>query len=326
MRYKIIANPLAGRGFGARSVPQIQSLLTGHGLDFDLVITKWAGEAIDLARQAVLDGYDTIVAAGGDGTVHEVVNGMMAAHGRAANSRTSSSRTANDNAAVVGNLGMLPTGSGCDFSSFAGVPADLEGACAKLAEGKTRVVDVGRFTVDNAEPCYFDNSVGIGFEGVVTVEVRRFHRLRGMALYLPAVLRSVFVSMQKAHSVIEYEQDDRENNPTWQRIELDVLMASIYNGARGGGAFMIAPQASLEDGKLDMCLVKNIPRIKMLYLIPFFMQGTHVRQKDVTMLRSRHVIITSADNLIAHSDGELICTEAHRIECELLPQRVRIIC
>ncbi len=122
------------------------------------------------------------------------------------------------------------------------------------------------------------------------------------------------------------EQDDQENNPTWQRIELDVLMASIYNGARGGGAFMIAPQASLEDGKLDMCLVKNIPRIKMLYLIPFFMQGTHVRQKDVTMLRSRHVIITSTDNLIAHSDGELICTEAHRIECELLPQRVRIIC
>lgn len=315
MRYKIIANPIAGRGFGARVLPKLEQLLSKHGLDFDLVTTTWAGEAVELAREAVLDGYDVVVAAGGDGTFHEVVNGMMAA----ANDKAQS------NEDVIGDLGMLPTGSGCDFSWMAGIPADLEGACAKLAERQTKIVDIGRVTVDNSHSRYFDNSVGIGFEGVVTTEVRRFKRLRGIALYLPAVLRSVFVTLKVARSIIEYEEDS-DGTSSYRQIKLDVLMADVYNGARGGGAFLIAPQAEIDDGKLDLCLLGDMSRFKMLQMIPHFIKGTHIHHKDVTMLRSTHVIITSQDSLIAHTDGELICTDAHRIECELLPKRIRVIC
>jgi YegS/Rv2252/BmrU family lipid kinase len=313
MRYKIIANPMAGRGYCLKSLPSIEQLLTGYGLDFDLVTTTWAGEAIELARQAVLDGYDVVVAAGGDGTFHEVVNGMISA-------TEDSAWSGGD---FVGDLGMLPTGSGCDFAWAAGVPQDLEGACAKLAADQRKIVDLGRVTVDNTEMRYFDNSVGIGFEGVVTIEVRRFKHLRGIALYLPAVLRSIFVSLKKARSIIEYE-DDGESG--WRQIKLDVLMADIYNGARGGGAFLIAPQAKLDDGKFDLCLLGNMSRFRMLQLIPSFMKGTHIHQKDVTTLRSKHVIVTSQDGLIAHTDGELLCTDAHRIECELLPKRIRLVC
>jgi YegS/Rv2252/BmrU family lipid kinase len=314
MRYKIIANPIAGRGFGTKALPIIEQLLSERGLDFDLVTSTWAGEAVELARQAAFDGYDVVVAAGGDGTVHEVVNGMMAA----------ADEGAQPDKDVIGDLGMLPTGSGCDFSWMAGVPADLGDACARLAEHQTRVIDIGRVTVDNTQVRYFDNSVGIGFEGVVTVEARRFKRLRGLALYLPAVLRSIFVVMEAAHSVIEYE-DDSDGESTYRRIELDVLMADVYNGARGGGAFLIAPQAKLDDGKFDLCLLEEMSRFKMLRMIPHFLKGTHVQHRDVTMLRSKHVTITSQDSLIAHTDGELICTDAHRIECELLPKRIRVI-
>jgi diacylglycerol kinase (ATP) len=304
VRFKVIVNPLAGRGFGARSMPQIQSLLSMRGLDFDMVVTACAGEAIELARQAVLDGYDTVVATGGDGTFQEVINGMLAA----------------SNGEVIGNLGVLPVGSGNDFAWSVGVPFDLEGACARLAEQQTKVIDIGRITVDGVTR-YFDNTVGIGFEGVVTVEARRFKRLRGIALYLPAVLRSVFVSMDAACSVIEYEDKGE-----LRRLEGDFLMVDVCNGERAGGSFFVAPHAETDDGLLDLCFVEDIPRLRMLGLIPHFLKGTHVQQPDVAVAQSKRVVVTSPDSLIAHADGELLCTDAHCIECEIVPQRIRVVC
>jgi diacylglycerol kinase (ATP) len=195
MRYKVIVNPISGRGYGERSIPQIEALLTAHGLDFDLVRTCWAGEAIEIARQAVLDGYDTVVAAGGDGTYQEVINGMLLTAPEAAY-----------DGHVVGNLGILPIGSGCDLSWTLGVPSDLEGACARLAQHETKLMDVARITVDG-ETRFFDNTVGIGFEGVVTVEARKVKYLRGMALYLPVVIKSIFHSLKPVRATIEYEHE-----------------------------------------------------------------------------------------------------------------------
>jgi len=332
MRYKVIVNPLAGRGFGAQSTPTIQRLLTEHGLDYDLVTTSYAGDAVELARQAVIDGYDVIVAAGGDGTYHEVINGMAAA--------------SKDD--VFGTLGVLPVGSGSDFAFTAGIPPDLERACARLAAGQYKTIDLGRVTVDgNANQPgisqYFDNTVGIGFDGVVTVECMKFKRLRGMALYLPVVLKTVFVSFKAPQAVIEYEplpasgEEEEASSPArpgegWggsqpevQRLERTVLMATVCNGQREGGGFFIAPQARNDDSLLDLCLADNMPRLKILGMIPRFMQGTHVDHPSVTMLRTKRVAISSQDPLIAHADGELLCTDGHHIACQIAARRVRVI-
>ena len=107
MKYKVIVNPIAGRGFGERSTPTIRRLLSEHGLDFDLSSTTYPGEAVDLARQAILDGYDVVVAAGGDGTYHEAINGMIAAH---------EGDPPDDG--VIGTIGVLPVGSGCEKVGF----------------------------------------------------------------------------------------------------------------------------------------------------------------------------------------------------------------
>ena len=307
MRYKVIVNPLAGKGFAGRSIPRIESALSELGLEYDLVSTSWAGEAVELARQAVLDGYETVVAAGGDGTYQEVVNGMLSADHVADNG-------------VVGNLGALALGSGCDFSWNVDIPADLEAACARLARQETRVVDVGRITVDG-ETRYFDNTVGIGFEGTVTLEVRKIKYLRGIALYLPAVLKSIFVTMKPARSVIEYEQDGE-----MRRLEGAYLMVSVCNGTRAGGAFMIAPQAKVDDGLFDVCLVEDIPRTRMLALLPHFMKGTHVDQPDVTMIRTRRISIESQDDLSGHADGELVCVDARHVVCEIVPSKLQVVC
>jgi diacylglycerol kinase (ATP) len=309
MRYKVIVNPIAGRGYGERSIPQIEALLTAHGLDFDLVRTCWAGEAIEIARGAVLDGYDTVVAAGGDGTYQEVINGMLLAVPEAA-----------FDGHVVGNLGILPVGSGCDLSWTLGVPPGLEEACARLAQNETKLIDVARITVDG-ETRYFDNTVGIGFEGVVTVEARKVKHLRGMALYLPVVLKSIFHSLKPVRATLEY---DREGEI--ERLEGSFLMVDICNGGRAGGAFLIAPDAESDDGLLDICIAPQISRLRMLALVPHFLRGTHVNQPEVTLFRTSRIRIISQDGLFAHADGELLCTDARRIECEVLPSKVRTVC
>jgi diacylglycerol kinase family enzyme len=258
-------------------------------------------------------------------------------------------------------------GSGSDFAFTAGIPPDLEGACARLAAGQSKVVDLGRVTVDgNADQPsttqYFDNTVGIGFDGVVTVECMKFKRLRGMALYLPVVLKTVFVSFKAPQAVIEYQAappqsppalrggrrdarppgkalsspspvptgegwggGQRGGRPEVRRLEKTVLMATVCNGQREGGGFFIAPEARNDDGLLDLCLADNLPRLKILGLIPQFMKGTHVDHPNVTMLRTRRVTISSQDPLIAHADGELLCTDGHHISCEIAARRVRVI-
>jgi diacylglycerol kinase (ATP) len=296
---KIILNPVAGRGYGAKVEPELREHLEAEQLDFDLVRTARPGHATLLAREAASDGYDMVVAVGGDGTTNEVMNGLMAA------SREGES----------GILGIVPVGSGSDFAHAAGVPPSLQEACRALARGESRTVDIGRVSVDGQPPRYFDNAVGIGFDGVVTLEAMKFKRLRGMALYLPVVLKTVFISLKVPRVKVEYDGNV---------LELPALMVAVTNGPREGGGFFIAPGAKPDDGLLDLCMVREVSKLGMLGLIPHFMKGTHVSREPVTMAQARKITITSPDNLVAHADGEMLCTEGHRIECEILPQRLRV--
>jgi YegS/Rv2252/BmrU family lipid kinase len=296
---KIILNPVSGRGHGARVEPKLRRVLEAEGLDFDLVRTSERWHAAELAEQAVADGFELVVAAGGDGTTHEVVNGLMAA----------------SDGGEAGTLGIIPIGSGSDFAHAAGVPTDLGEACGLLAHDQSRVVDVGRITLQGHPSRYFDNTVGIGFDGVVTVEAQKVKHLRGMALYLPVVLKTVFLSFKAPQVTIEY--DDQE-------MALSALMVVVANGPREGGSFLVAPDAELDDGLLDLCIASEVGRLGMLGLIPHVMQGSHVGREPITMARARRVTISSPDDLVVHADGEVLCTDGKRVECEILPQRLRV--
>lgn len=300
-RAKVILNPVAGRGYGAKVEPTVRHLLEAHGIRFDLVQTNRPGHASELAQEAVRDGYDTVVAVGGDGTTNEVVNGLMAAA----------------DGEVTRPLGIIPVGSGSDFSFAVNVPADLEGACRHLANGASRVVDVGRVTVPGQPPRYFDNTVGIGFDAIVTLEALKVKRLRGLALYLPVVLKTVFL-YDKA-PWIDVEFDD-------QHIRLPAMMIVIANGPREGGSFQVAPDARPDDGILDLCITHEVSRLGMLGLIPHFMKGSHVHRSPVTMARARRVSIASASKLIVHMDGEILSTNARRLKAEIIPQRLQVRC
>ena len=298
---KIILNPMAGRRYGARIEPELRRLLAAQGLDFDLVHTKRTRHAAELAEQAVRDGFEVVVAAGGDGTSNEVVNGLMAAA----------------EGGTVATMGVIPLGSGSDFANTIGVPPDLPGACSRLAHGENRTVDVGRVTLPGHPPRYFDNTVNIGFGGVVTLEALKVKRLRGMALYLPVVLKTIFLSLKIPLATIEYDD---------QKLVLPALMIVVANGPREGGGFHVAPQAQPDDGLFDLCIVSEVSRLAMLGLVPHFMKGTHVGRKPVTMTRARRVTVSSPDDLVAHVDGEVLCTNAHRIEFEIIPRQLQVRC
>jgi diacylglycerol kinase (ATP) len=298
---KIILNPVAGRGYGAKAEPELRRLLEAEGLDFDLVRTERPWHAAELAEQAVGDGFETVVAAGGDGTSNEVLNGLIAASG-------------NEPTAAIG---IIPVGSGSDFANTVGVPPTLPAACHRIAHGSTRKVDIGRVTLPGQPPRYFGNVVGIGFDGAVTVEALKVKRLRGLALYLPVVLKTVFLYYKAPRVTVEYDG---------QELTLPALMVCVINGPREGGGFFIAPEAQPDDGLFDLCIAREVSRPAILGLVAHFMKGTHVGREPITMTRARQVTVSSPDGLVAHVDGEVLCTDAPRIACEILPRRLRVRC
>ena len=298
---KIILNPVAGKGYSAKAESKIRQYLTEEELEYDLIHTERIWHAAELAEQAVRDGFEIVVAVGGDGTTNEVVNGLIAA-----------SEQGND--AI---MGFIPTGSGSDFMSNVGIPSNLRDACHRLAHGQTRLVDIGKVSMPGMTSRYFDNQLGIGFDGIVTVEAKKFKRLRGTALYLPVVLKSVFIASNAPLVTIEYDD---------HKMTVSAMQISVVNGAREGGAFYMAPDAKLDDGLFDLCIADISGKLAMFGIIPHFMKGTHVTRKGITMARTKKAIITSEDNLISHFDGELLCTKGHRIECEIVPQRLQVLC
>jgi len=296
---KVILNPAAGRGYGDRAEPKLRQCLETEALDFDLVRTEGPGHAVELARYAARDGFEMVVAAGGDGTANEVINGLM----------TASPGTS------VPPMGVLPAGSGSDFASGIGLPTDLQEACHRIAHSQCKAIDIGRVTVAGQEPRYFGNVVGVGFDGAVLIETLKMKRLRGLALYLLAVLKTIFLNFDAPMTTVTYDEHE---------MVLPAMLVSVANGPREGGGFFIAPDAKPDDGLFDVCIGHDVDRLTILRLLPHFLKGTHVDLEPITMVRARLVTISSPDGLIAHVDGEVLCTDASWIRCKILPSALDV--
>ena len=303
-KYKIIANPTAGGGAGERAIPQIERLLTKHSLDFDIVRTKQSWHAAELAREAVIAGYDVIVAAGGDGTANEVINGLMEAKQARKHSFA---------------MGVLSVGRGNDFAHGVGVPHDLEHACQVLVENHRRPIDIGR-VVGGMYPQgrYFGNCVGVGFDAIGTIEAAKLPRLGGFLSYFIAVLKTVFLYYKAPLTTVEYDG---------QTLTQPSLMISIMNGRRLGGGFMMAPDAEPDDGLFDLCIAHEVSRARIFSLIPHFLRGTQDTQEPITTGQAARISITALEgSLPAQTDGEILCIDGQHLEIELLSRQIEVIC
>jgi len=302
-KIKIIANPNAGHGKGARAIPEIEQELTRLGLDFDLVHTERVGHAIQLARAAALDGYEVIVAAGGDGTVNEVLNGLMEAR------KESENRPA---------LGVLCTGRGNDFAPCINIPEDLAGAFQVLKDDHRRMIDVGRVCGGKfPQGRYFANNVGVGFDAIGTIEVAKLPEW-GMLSFLLAILKTIFLYYKGPTVRLDYDD---------QTLTTSTLMLLTMNGKRMGTGFKMAPDAKPDDGLFDLVIVRQVSRLRIFSLIPHFMKGTQGSQPEVRTLRAARVAITAVEGALpAQSDGEIICVDGRRLDIEMLPHQVEVVC
>lgn len=304
----VILNPYAGRGKGGRAEKSIRRALDATGVPYDLVRTTRPGEAAEVAYRARLGGDRVVVAAGGDGTVSEVVNGLA---------------RATPPGEVVGTLGVLSIGSGNDFAAMAGVPQRLRKAARAIAAGRTRRVDLGQIWLQSTtgeRRFYFDNNVGIGFEGQVNLESHKITRLRGMLLYLVAIARGLR-NYVPSHVELTWESATGEEHCQAKKV----LMIAIGNSRRSGGGFYTTPHAELDDGLLDMAIGDALPTWRIVTLLPKVVRGTHINDPAVQMVRCRRVRVVCSIPQPVHVDGELVSQNAERLEIAVLPGRLEVI-
>jgi len=288
----LIVNPCAGRGSGARLAPAIVKELHRLGVDAEMHLTRAPRHAIELIVAAVRGGAREVVVAGGDGTIFEAVNGM---------------RRAGDPDA---RLGIVPIGTGNDFVKMLGLD-DWRTACARIASGATRQVDLGRCGEHS-----FANGVGIGFDAQVAHLANRIGWLSGTPVYAVALLEALTFHYRTPEVEIRHDGEART-----QRITL----IAIANGRCYGGAFHVAPGAALDDGLLEFVVADGLPRHRVLALVPQVMRGRHLDNPAVSHHRVRQVTVRSAEPLVVHADGEILATDAHEVEVEVLPGALTVL-
>lgn len=297
----VITNPAANRGRCGAAVAALRSTQPASpGVHW--VFTDRPGHATELAATAAQSGCCVVVAAGGDGTVHEIVNGLMSVP-----------------AAQRPALGLLPLGSGNDLAFNCGLLDAPPAALQRALHGTPTALDTALIEDDAGRSRHYINVAGMLFDAAALMHALRIKYLRGSLIYLVAVMRTIM----------------QNHFPT--RVELIVdgelslhslLMLTLANGAREGGGFICAPQALPDDGWLDYVSVVEISRLQMLRLLPEFLRGTQGRFSSVQFKRGRKFEITADRAIPVHLDGELwadYTANVRRLRVTLLPGALRLM-
>ena len=292
-RIVIVLNPAGGHGRAGRRRPELEHLLAeasakqsgGDRLEWRIEETTAPGSTSAIAARCAADGADIVAAAGGDGTLSEVLNGLMGTNA---------------------TLALLPFGTGNDFSRTVGLYGSLPRAVDTLFTGTPRRIDVGQLA-----DRYFLNVAGCGFDAVVAESANHGPRqLTGTAAYLWAVIRTL-ARFRAA--------DFRVTVDSVPHI-LRAMMCSVANAQTYGGGMRIAPTASLDDGLFDLCLLKEAGTFEFIRAFPSVFKGTHTIHPKITMLQGRHIRIESTPPLPILIDGEVIGTTP--AEFTLLPAAI----
>jgi diacylglycerol kinase (ATP) len=297
-KVKLIVNPNADLGRAWHKAADLRPVVDEFG-GADWAGTVYPTHAIDLARQAGEDGYEMVISMGGDGTVHEVINGLMAL--------TPDKRP---------RLGVVPLGSGNDFAYAIGMSPHPEVSIRQIFTGKEHAIDIGRLEDNRGRVEYWDNAVGIGFDATVTIRSRNFTYLRGFLIYLLAVLQTI--ALNHDAPLLQIKSDE-------ENFEEEMLLFVIANGCREGGGFLVAPDARPDDGIFNYAGIERVSRLMMLRLVPEVMNGKHGRFRQVRMGTLRKLELVADRQLVIHMDGEIFAgfgVDVRKLSLEIFPAAI----
>ncbi len=299
MTAKVILNPYSNRWKARARWPEAEAALKAAGVDFELVVSERPGHIVELSEQAVRQGFSPIIAAGGDGTIGEVVNGMAHA--------------ANSEKELLGPLGILPLGTANDLVYNLGLPLELQAAAQVIKAGSTKRMDVGK-----VNDRYFANNSAAGLEPYVTTKQVKITWISGILRYLVA---AVWAIMERPKWGASIKWDDGEYNGP-------ISLVTIGNGARSGGVFYMIPHADPFDGQLTFVYGFRPTRLAMLSTLPRAMKpdvGSYVEVDGIHEQKATWIKIHLENSSPAHTDGEIFSNAIHDLEYSIFPARLQIL-
>jgi len=292
---RIIVNPAANGGRLGREWPRIAERLGECGLSAPVVFTEAPWHATELAAEAVAEGVQRVVVAGGDGTVCEAAQGL--------------------HRAGSGELAILPLGTGNDGARTLGVPQDLEAAARAAVDGRIRSVDLIRI----GDHVVF-NAIGVGLTGDINdramrIKTAKVPLLRGILVYLVAALSSLFrYRMQRVRMVT--------GNRSYEGT---MLILAVHGGPTTGGGFALTPAAVPDDGLLDACLVEEVGPLGRLMRLAAAMQGALGAKKGTHELKASWLELHFNEPLPAHLDGNSMTLKPPLARFEVVPGALRVV-
>jgi diacylglycerol kinase (ATP) len=285
-----VVNPASGNGAAGKTWERTRELAAARGLEGDALITEAPGHAVELARGAAESGARLVVAVGGDGTINEIVNGLLAA------------------GTSEVELAVVPRGTGDDFARTFGIPTDVESALAVAANGQARPVDVGRATYavdEGTAERYFANFAGAGISGAIARRgARTSRRLGAKAAYMWATV-AVFLRWSSVPMRIELDGELREG----QMFEV-----VVSNGMYAAGGMKIAPEARPDDGQFDAVLIGDVSKADFVTTFPKIYRGRHTSHPKIDVVRASTIAVDASQPLPVVLDGEQPGTTPARFE------------
>lgn len=296
--YTFIINPMAGKGRGKRLLGILNQEIHNKFPDAEIILTQRRMHAFEIASERKNDEGRIVVAVGGDGTVNEVGNGLM--EGKAL-------------------MSVIPIGSGNDFVKMFEIPTDIHKAIEKIDGGTVRDSDAGYVTIKTSDGSdvkrYFMNGIGIGFDAAVANQTTKFKHLRGVSLYAFSVAVVLF----------NYKTPNMLMSMNGASMNGEHFLIAVGNGKCAGGGFYLTPDAQIDDGLLDVCLVDNISVPQVVKIFPRVMKGTHKDHSKVHFYRTTALRVESQQDIMLHADGEVLATKAKEIEISIVPKALKVL-
>ncbi len=283
-KWFVIINPTSGNGKSKKTWPKIKNLLELRGLDFDFAFTAYSGHSILLVHQAIENNFTHIICVGGDGTLHNIVNGIMSQNKIPSNSI---------------NVGMIPIGTGNDWVRTHQIPTNIKSAIDTILKGNISTQDIGKIELLNhkTKPVFFNNLAGIGFDAYVAGKVYKYKYLGAFA-YLFGALIGLF-SFKNFSATVSVEHHKYAN------INLMILVGLCKYS---GGGMRLTENPNPFDGLFDISMAHNLTKMEIIKNLGRLFNGNIVFNKKVSTLKTAKidVKVNNNDSLFVQADGEII--------------------